>query len=178
MRTTLLCAAIILSAITFAFGAGATEKRPGNSNVAQEFEKLKSLAGDWQVIKGPDDHGGHAGTVSYKVTAGSSAVVETLFGGSDHEMVTVYYVDGSDLAMTHYCMLGNRPKMRAQPESTPDKIVFKCQDADNDPIKNEDHMHQATFDFVDADHLKTDWVLYKDGKPAGARSFELERLKK
>jgi hypothetical protein len=39
-------------------------------------------------------------------------------------------------------------------------------------------MHQATFTFVDPDHLKTEWILYKDGKRDSAHSFELARKKK
>jgi hypothetical protein len=93
-------------------------------------------------------------------------------------MVTLYYFEGKDLAMTHYCMLQNRPKMRAERQSSPDKIVFKCQESDNREIEGEDHMHQATFTFVDADHLKTEWVLYKEGKPDSTHSFELTRKKK
>ena len=45
-------------------------------------------------------------------------------------------------------------------------------------LEAEDHMHQATFKFVDADHLKTEWVLYKGGKPDSTHSFDLARKKK
>ena len=50
----------------------------------------------------------------YAVTAAGSAVVETVFPGTEHEMVTVYHADGSDLVLTHYCMEGNQPRMRAK----------------------------------------------------------------
>src|SRR5690242_16920885 len=105
-------------ALTFAVGlaivtfAGAEAKQAGDADWAHKgFEKIKALSGEWEVAAGPGshDHGPMAGTVSYKLTAGGSAVLETLFGGSEHEMVTLYYVDGDTLAMTHYCMLGNRP---------------------------------------------------------------------
>jgi hypothetical protein len=165
-----------LAIVTF---AGAEAKQADNADAAHRgFEKIKALSGDWEVsaVPGDHDHGPMAGSVSYKLTAGGSAVLETLFGGSEHEMVTLYYVDGDTLALTHYCMLGNRPHMVAQPQSSPDKITFKC--ADGDKIESEDHMHQATFTFVDPDHLKTEWVLYKGGKPAGTHAFELTRKAK
>lgn len=49
---------------------------------------------------------------SFKVTSGGSAIVETVFEGTPHEMVTVYH-DNSDrqVTLTHYCMLPNQPKM-------------------------------------------------------------------
>jgi len=74
-------------------------------------------------------------------------------------------------------MLQNRPHMRAKRQSSPDKIVFECQEPDNKKIEDEDHMHKATFTFVDADHLKTEWVLYKEGKADSTHSFDLVRKK-
>jgi hypothetical protein len=75
-------------------------------------------------------------------------------------------------------MLHNRPHMRAERRSSPDKIVFKCQEGEDSKIEAEDHMHQATFTFVDANRLKTEWVLYKSGKPDSTHSFDLVRKKK
>lgn len=153
------------------------EEKPSEKSAAKDtrFEKIKSLSGDWEVTKGPADHGHHGTTISYKVTAAGSAVQETMFGGTDHEMITMYYIEGKDLAMTHYCMLQNRPKMRSEAQTKPDKIVFKCHEKDNAGIEAEDHMHQATITFVDADHLKAEWVLYKDGKPDSTHVFEFAR---
>lgn len=159
--------------------AGAEAKKVSDADAAhQGFEKLKALNGEWEVAAVPSnhEHGPMGGTVSYKVTAGGSAVLETLFGSSEHEMVTLYYVDGNTLALTHYCMLGNRPHMLAQPDSSPSKLVFKC--ADGDKIESDAHMHQVTITFVDPDHLKTEWVLNNGGKPAGTHAFELTRKAK
>src|SRR2546422_6220871 len=137
---------------------GAEEKQAGKGGAKNSgFERIKALSGVWDVTGG-EEHGGPGGAVTYRVTAGGSAVLETLFGGTPHEMVTLYYMEGDDLAMTHYCMLQNRPHMRAERGSGADKIVFKCEGGDNAKIEAEDHMHQATFKFVDADHVKTEWV--------------------
>src|SRR5262249_18390257 len=118
----------------------------------------------------------HGGIVSYKVTAGGSAVLETLFGGTPHEMLTTYYLDGDDLALTHYCMLHNRPHMCAERQANQDKLIFKCKEGAK--IGSEDHMHQVTFTFIDANHFKTEWVMYKGGKPDSAHSFDLKRKQK
>ena len=46
----------------------------------------------------------------YSITAGGSAVLEKIFPDTPHEMVSVYYDDDhGKLAMTHYCMMRNRP---------------------------------------------------------------------
>jgi hypothetical protein len=171
---------MLISASALTLVAGADEKpveKPAGKKSATYagFERIKALSGEWQVADAPGGHSTHGGTVTYKVTAGGSAVLETVFGGSDHEMVTVYYVDGDDLMLTHYCMLHNRPTMRAEKGTKLDKIAFSCQKGDK--IESEDHMHAATFTFVDADHLKAEWVLYKGGKQDSTHSFELVRKK-
>src|SRR6516164_1693908 len=75
------------------------------------LEKMKKLAGTWLVA---DKDGKPTDQVAsiIKVTAGGSVVHETLFPGQPHEMVSIYTVEGSDLIMTHYCVLGNQPRLR------------------------------------------------------------------
>src|SRR5437868_5054306 len=94
------------------------------------LERFAQLAGEW-VGKGM--HGGkeHDIRVIYKVTAGGSAVVETIDPGSDHEMVTVIHPDGDALLLTHYCMLGNQPHMKAMPKTGDSKIAFEFVKATN-----------------------------------------------
>ena len=41
------------------------------------------------------------GRVSYRVTSGGSAVEEILAGGTPHEMVTMYHLDGPRLLDAH-----------------------------------------------------------------------------
>src|SRR6201988_5406854 len=85
------------------------------------LEKMKTLAGTWVVA---DKDGKPTDQVAsiIKVTAGGSAVHETLFPGQPHEMVSVYCVDGPDLVMTHYCVLGNQPRLKADPKSPANQI--------------------------------------------------------
>jgi hypothetical protein len=169
---------VLVSAAALALIARADQEQAGKGGTKNAgFERIKALSGEWEVTGGTDEHAGHGGILSYKVTAGGSAVLETVFAGTAHEMVTLYYLEGDDLALTHYCMLQNRPHMRAERPSSADKIVFKCQDAENSKIEGEDHMHQATFTFVGPDHFKAEWVLYKSGKPDRAHTFDLVRKK-
>ena len=140
------------------------------------LERLKALSGEWNAVP-LDEKEGHSGKVIYKVTAGGSAVAETLFPGSDHEMLTVYHGENGDLVMTHYCVLGNQPHMRAEGGSDPKKLVFKCIPGGSLKCATEEHMHQCTMTFIDDDHVKSEWVLFKDGKDAGTHGFKLERKK-
>jgi hypothetical protein len=179
MKAFRTCLIALVAAVALGVIAGAEEKHSGNGGARRAgFERIKALNGDWEVSHGPHEHGAPGGTASYRVTAGGSAVLETLFGGSEHEMVTLYYMEGDDLTLTHYCMLQNRPRMRAELRPSGDQIIFKCREGENAAIEAEDHMHQVTFTFIDANHLKTEWVLYKGGKRDSIHSFDLARKRK
>ena len=117
------------------------------------LEKLKKLAGTW--VEADKDGKPTDKVVSVvKVTAGGSAVQETLFPGQPMEMVSVYHLDKGDLVMTHYCVLGNQPRMKADPESPPNQIKWVFAGGTNlDPAKDT-HMHGATVTFVDDDHIE------------------------
>ncbi len=81
------------------------------------FERFKALAGEW--VAAEDGEMAKKGDLvaRYAVTAGGSAVVETIFPGQAQEMVTVYHADGPDLVLTHYCMEGNQPRMPRPPRA-------------------------------------------------------------
>jgi hypothetical protein len=180
MKTITICtlalATTAMAALVSAAGENHAERAIAKPAI---FEKFKALEGSWEMQGGHDEHGGAPnGSVTYKVTAGGSAVLETVFAGSEHEMVTLYYVEGDGMALTHYCMLGNRPHMRAIVSSDPSKITFRCPEGEDRALEAEQHMHQAIFTFLDADHLKSEWTLYKDGKPEGTHGATFARKKK
>ena len=57
--------------------------------------------------------------------------------------------DGPDLVMTHYCVLGNQPRLKADTKSPADQIRFEFAGGANlDPSKDK-HMHSATLTIVD-----------------------------
>jgi len=100
-----------------------------------------------------------------KVTAGGSAVHETLFPGQPHEMISVYTVEGPDLIMTHYCVLGNQPRMKASAKSPSNQIVFEFAGGGNLDPKKDKHMHAATLTFVDDDRLEVNGTGWENGAP-------------
>ena len=95
----LLLALVIFAASGLALASDAATAR---------FDHLKALAGQWTMIGGDGSV-----AVTYRVTAGGSAVIETLFPGAAYEMVTVYTIDDGALVLTHYCAEGNQPRMKA-----------------------------------------------------------------
>jgi hypothetical protein len=94
-------------------------------------------------------------------------VHETLFPGQPQEMVSIYTVDGQDLVMTHYCMLGNQPRMKADPKSvSSNKISFAFAGGGNLNPQKDKHMHAATLTIVDVDHIQIEGEAWANGAPA------------
>src|SRR5262249_24076165 len=97
--------------------------KPAALDGAAALARLKSLAGEWKGTTATP--AGPPVAVHYQVTSGGHAVVETLFPGTDHEMMSVYYLEGGNLVLTHYCDSGNQPHMRLDvAASTPESLVF------------------------------------------------------
>jgi hypothetical protein len=141
------------------------------------LEKMKKLAGTWLVA---DKDGKPTDQVAsiIKVTAGGSAVHETIFPGQPHEMVSIYTVDGGDLIMTHYCVLGNQPRMKADPKSPSNQIVFEFAGGTNLDPKKDKHMHGATLTFIDADRLELNGIGWENGAPAKDMCCGLKLVRK
>jgi hypothetical protein len=159
--------------------AAADEKKEhhaaGGKNAG--LEKFKLLAGEWVGKEPVGEKGMGDIRIKYKVTSGGSTVVETIAPDTDHEMVSMIHADGDALVLTHYCHLGNQPRMKAAGKLDGDKIEFKFADGTNMKAEKDMHMHEATFTFVDKDTLKTEWTLYQDGKAGHKVTFELKRKK-
>jgi hypothetical protein len=124
------------------------------------FDRMVALQGDW-VGDGPPDVPGEM-TVNYKLTGGGSTLVETLFAGKPQEMVTVYTVEDGQLMLTHYCMLGNQPRMRAEPLDD-NVLAFHFVGGANIDPQQDPHMHDAVFEFVSDDELVTQWTGWSGG---------------
>jgi hypothetical protein len=132
------------------------EDKPASSPA---FDALKKLAGDWTAT-GPD---GKPMETKFRLTAGGSVLHETLFPGTPMEMVTVYHMDGPDLILTHYCMLGNQPKLKASSTKETSKISFKSVGGTNMKL-TDNHMGMATIKLIDDNTFEADWCSCSDGK--------------
>lgn len=162
MRRFVLCG-LVLAGVSMWVTA---EDKPSAAPAATHagLEKMKSLVGTW-VMAGEDGKPTEDVVSVIRLTAGGSAVIETLFPGQPHEMVSIYTAEGADLVMTHYCMLGNQPKMKAR-VSEGKTLQFEFAGGANlDPARDK-HMHAATLTLVDADHFEIEGVAWENGRPA------------
>jgi hypothetical protein len=146
-----------------------------NDSKAQ-LELLSSLAGDWTGTAGVGDESFPVET-SFRVTGHKSTVVETMFKGTEDEMVSMYHLDGTSLLHTHYCAAGNQPRMVALATEAHGQISFDFLDATNMKSNDEQHMHSMKIQVKDKDHIEEWWTAWKDGKADHTAHFVLTRKK-
>ena len=118
-----------------------------------DWAKLKSLVGSW---RGTND--GQPIAVSYVLVSNGTALMETLNAGHDANMVTMYTRDGAVLRATHYCSMGNQPRMRAQASADGKSIDFQFVDVSNAEGAGEQVMRRLVVTFVDANHFDQQWT--------------------
>ena len=144
-----------------------------DTSVPPDFGSLASLVGEWQG-KDPE---GKPMTASYQWTGSGTTLVETMTKAQKPMMMTMYHADKSGLMLTHYCKLGNQPRMRADRlEGNAKTLVFNFVDITNLALPTDPHMHKVSFTFQDQDHFTQEWMLSKDGKELPHR-FEYTRAK-
>lgn len=161
-------------AVFLVLGTGNALNLAGQSTPASTgFERLKLLAGEWQ---GMTTEGGKDVSVntSFRVVSDGSALLNDLMGGTPHEMITMFHVDGRDLMATHYCAAHNQPRFLMAPPSDPRVLDFKFKDATNLASPTSPHMVQVKFTFVDANHHIEDWTFLANGQKT-TRRFDFHR---
>jgi hypothetical protein len=167
----LLIAMFLLLVAGTALAAGA----PAINDEAA-FAQIKSLAGEWE---GKDANG--TSHLRYEVVSGGSAVLERFENeqmGPANAMVTVYYLDGGHLRLTHYCMAKNQPRMQAESfDAGAGELRFGFLDATGMSSAEAGHMHNAAFHFVDANHFASNWQFFEGGKPKFDESVQYTRVK-
>lgn len=155
MKTTVLVSLLLISGIT------------ASAFACSDFDRMKTLAGEWEATT-PEGKT----RIVYQVISNGTALMETIV---NENMVTVYHPDGDATLMTHYCAIGNQPRMRAKSSRGGDTLRFKFVDVAN--LKgSEGHMQRLVIKFQDPNHMTQDWTWKQDGKETTS-TFHLQRVK-
>ena len=153
---------LLLFAATAALAQTATQK---------SFDQLKSLAGSWQG-KTAD---GKPVQVSFRDTAAGSALMSEIHGHGPENMVSMFHLDGPNrIVLTHYCSVGNQPRMAATVSPDGKTFTFDYFDATNLATPDAGHMQRVVVTIVDADHHTEDWT-FTDHDKQMKEFFDLHR---
>ena len=153
---------------------GQAMAEPPSSMIPMPFELVKELVGTWQGSKRALD-GQEVVTVEYSLTAKGTAVIERFFPDTTKEMVSVYAQDGHEMVMTHYCLLGNQPRMRTSSPVNGNSITLSYIDGTGMRSFHDVHMHELTLTFVDDRHMTHEWTLFENGQKTVTHTFAFAR---
>jgi hypothetical protein len=142
------------------------------------FERMKTLAGEWQGQAGYGVQKFPA-TVTYKLVSNGSVVMETLMPGTPHEMISMYHMADGELVMTHscaYCAGASQPRMKLDTAaSTKDELKFAFTGGMILAPANDGHVHYVALKF-DGAALVSAWTFRAGGKEVGQNVFNLKRV--
>jgi len=156
-----------------------------SSDAQKSFTQLKTLAGTWDATVTvdppmPQMGDGKIGTVSLRVTSRGNALVHEMQEAGkpddparyDHP-VTMLYLDGDRLILTHYCDAGNRPRMVARTSTDGKTVEFDFLDVAGSTQYG--HMQHAVFTIIDANHHTEDWTFLMPGDKTVRAHLDLKR---
>ncbi len=163
LRTVLTIAAVLAAVLSTNFAVA-------ESDAHKSFEMLKGMEGNW-VGK---NNQGQTLEISFRSTAGGSALMSEIHGHGPENMVTMFHMDGDRLIMTHYCGAGNQPRLKVV-SADAKSVSFEFFDGTNIG-PDAGHMQHVTFTQPDADHHTEEWVFLDHGKEM-REQFTMERAK-
>lgn len=126
------------------------------TDAQKAFSAIKNMPGTWEgsSVEGPV-------TVTFKVTSGGSAVMSEILGKED--MISMFHMDDDRLLLTHYCAVGNQPRMQAAVSPNGKVITFTYVDATNLTTPDAGHMQQMVLTLIDDNHHTEEWVFADHG---------------
>jgi hypothetical protein len=168
---------VLISLSTVAFAQTGAQK---------SFDRLKTLAGSWEgpvtTVPLDPDMNGKPTRVTLRVTSRGNALVHEMkeAGTPDDPTrydnpITMLYLDGDRLLLTHYCDAGNRPRMTAKVSPEGKTVEFDFLDVAGSTEYG--HMHHALFTIIDANHHTEDWTYMEPGDKLIRAHLELQRAK-
>ncbi|HEV3306484.1 MAG TPA: hypothetical protein VGZ91_08590 [Candidatus Sulfotelmatobacter sp.] len=153
----------LLLTATFAFSQTAAQK---------SFDQLKTLTGSWE---GKNSKGDPL-RVSFRDTAGGSALMSEIIGEGHEDMISMIHMDGANrLMLTHYCGAGNQPRMTASTSADGKIITFNFLDGTNLSSPDSGRMQRVVFTIVDPNHHTEDWTFAAGPGKEMKEFFDLHR---
>ena len=128
-------------------------------NARAAFAKLQTLVGEWEG----KTESGRVLKVSYRLTANKTVLLETWTLGPERESLTLYHLDNESLIATHYCPIGNQPRLRFKEGENAALFVFEFVSATNLPKPEAAHQHRFEIEFLEANSFARSETYLENG---------------
>jgi hypothetical protein len=146
-----------------------TKTASAQSDAQKAFEKLKTLAGSWEGTIGD-----LSTQVTIRVTSGGNAIMHDAFMAKINK-ITMIYLEGDRLILTHYGGEGNRPRFEGKLSPDGKSIEFDFLDVAGGTQRG--LAKRMVFNFVDENHHTVDVTyLLPNGQTVQPRG-EFQRTK-
>ena len=178
----------VLTVVLISFSAAALAQHehasapapPETSEGRKSFETLKTLAGSWEGTLTPippiKEFASAPVKVVIRVTSKGNALMhEMTIAGLPDDPITMLYLDGERLMLTHYCDAGNRPRMAAKPSPDGKAVAFEVLDVSGSTQRG--HMADTMFTIVDGKHHLEEWKFINPSGKLMTGRFDLQRTK-
>ena len=176
MRVQLILSTVVAFGLALAATAeNSSTKAKASVQTLAAFERIKALAGAWE-----GEYSGAKGAIKharYDVVSNGMTVILMMDWGSTGNMATVFHLDGDAIIATHYCPVGNQPRMRATIAGDSNAIHFKFQDATNLSDPSDWHMRHLRLLFDGPDRHTLHWTYLENGKEE-IGTFQYSRSRK
>ncbi|MBS0187474.1 MAG: hypothetical protein JSS51_05360 [Planctomycetes bacterium] len=173
-----VCVGIVLAGLCL----GACQTTSGSRPVVQAasaqekqatIDRVKSLKGTWNIVEAD---GKVQGQTIFSV-GGGGTVREVMFAGGEHEMTNMYHMDGQAIVCTHYCAMGNQPRMKCDSSSVSgDSIRFTLDKVSNLRKPDESCMREMVLTFKDPNTIEQRWISFKGDQKTEEVVFTLKRV--
>ena len=165
---------IILIGLLISLNGQSKEPKYQTNPPPMALKHFIALEGEW--VGTHIDHDGNEEKVDliYRTVSGGTAVEERIFANTPKEMVTMYHGDEDGLLMTHYCMLGNQPRLQLK-NTHENTFKFVYMDGVGIDRKTSGHMGGMEMTILDENTFQQAWAYYENGKKQHATTFTFTR---
>jgi len=131
------------------------------------FDAFKGLQGAWAI-----QSNGKPLTIEMTYDVGSKESIITEHFGKE---LSVFYRDGKDFLMTHFCNAGNQPRLRLKASSPLGRYEFEMFDITNLPNPSTAHVQRIIYTIADDKHLELE-IVWKNAETESSEKYTLTRI--
>lgn len=131
------------------------------------FEVFQSLKGSWTIRSGDKKL---PFQMSYDVESNATIVTER-FG----KELSVFYIDGGNFLMSHFCNRGNQPRLKLKSSSPAGRYEFEMFDITNQKEASDAHVQKIIYEILDPQHMNLE-IIWKKGTGEESEKYVLTKL--
>jgi hypothetical protein len=152
--------------LLFSFAALSMPLLAQNSS-ERAFETFKRLNGRWAI-----ESNGKMLPIEMRYAVGSKdSIVTEQFG----KELSVIYLDGESLRMTHFCNAGNQPRLRLKEGGQPGVLEFDMFDITNLKDASTQHVERIMYKIVDGRKMTLE-IFWKKGQSEESEKYTLSKI--